>query len=481
MIESHLLQHVAGYVAGRWTSATDGKTLPVVNPATGELLADVPDMAGTETTAAVAAAEGAWRTAPSPEQRRGWLMGIHDALLLEKDEVARIITLEQGKPLKESVVEVEYAAGFFKYFASILDHLAPRVLLERIRSAAWTIHHRPAGVAALITPWNFPLAMLAKKLAPAIAAGCGIVVKPADLTPLTSIALWHLLERLHLPAGLVNLVVGRPAPIGQVLCTDPAVRLISFTGSTEVGRFLIAQTAQHVKRLALELGGNAPFIVMEDADLAPAVDALMANKFRCAGQTCVCANRVLVHRAIAADFTRAVAGKVAALRVGNGLNQTTDIGPLINSASVAKVRRHVNDAMSRGAAQVAVAPLDDRTSAGGSFYAPVVLGSVPRDAVMLQEETFGPVVAISAFENEAEAIELANNTVFGLAAYLFTPDDACIARMTAQLRFGHVGVNTATGPTPEAPFGGMKQSGFGREGGIEGLLEFTDPQTVVRA
>ncbi|MCS7032925.1 MAG: aldehyde dehydrogenase family protein, partial [Phycisphaerae bacterium] len=314
-----------------------------------------------------------------------------------------------------------------------------------------------------------------------LAAGCAVVVKPAELTPLTTIALWHLLQPLDLPPGLANLVIGRPEPIGRVICSHPSVRLISFTGSTEVGRLLIAQSAPQVKRLALELGGNAPFLVMEDADLAAAADALMANKFRCAGQTCVCANRVLAHRRVAEEFTRAVAARVERLRVGNGLIEGTDIGPLITADAVEKVRRHVDDALSKGAAEVARGTADSAAVAQGTFFVPVVLRNVSPDAILLREETFGPVVAISLFDSEEQAITLANSTIHGLAAYLFTRDPQRIERMTRRLQFGHIAVNSGSGPTPEAPFGGMKQSGFGREGGPEGLLEFAEVQTVASA
>lgn len=480
MLESPLLRNVGGYIGGRWV-VSGPMTFTVVNPATGEPLATVPDLGAEAADRAVEAAAQAQARPPTVDARRGWLVAIHDALLAHRPELARIITLEQGKPLKESLVEVEYAAGFFKYFASILDALAPRELPQRIRNARWTVHHRPTGMAALITPWNFPIAMLAKKLAPALAAGCATITKPADLTPLTSVALWHLLESIGLPPGWANLIVGRPAPIGRVLCEHPSVRLISFTGSTEVGRTLAAQCAPHVKRLALELGGNAPFIVMDDADLRSAVDALMANKFRCAGQTCVCANRVLVQRGAVEPFTRLVAERVARLKVGDGQVDGTDIGPLINASAVAKVRRHVDDAVSRGARVVASAGnVDSNLAARGNFFPPCVLTDLPEDAVMLREETFGPVVGVAPFDTDEQAVERANGTLYGLAAYLFTGDHARAERLAARLQFGHVGVNTATGPTPEAPFGGFKQSGFGREGGLEGLLEFTEPQTVVR-
>jgi len=481
MIASPLLQNLSGYINGRWVGASTSEKIDVFNPATGDLLARVPNMAADETTAAVEAASAALDSPQSPDARAAWLMAIHDALHREKQELARIITLEQGKPLRESVVEVEYSAQFFKFFASKIDALAPSPLPEKLRNAQWTVHHRPAGVVGLITPWNFPLAMLAKKFAPALAAGCAIVAKPADLTPLTAIALWHLLDQLSLPAGVANLVIGRPAPIGDVLCAHPAVRLISFTGSTEVGRLLMRNSAPFVKRLSLELGGNAPFIVMDDADIPAAVDALMLNKFRCAGQTCVCANRILVQSKVADAFAAEISKRVAKLRVGNGIEPGTDIGPLINQAAVEKVKRHVDDALRRGATKPADAPVDPSIAAGGTFYPPTVLDKLPADAVMLQEETFGPIIAIRRFETEADGISLANNTIYGLAAYLFTTDTQRIDRMTRRLRFGHLGINTATGPAAEAPFGGMKQSGFGREGGIEGLMEFCEPQTVVTA
>lgn len=479
MIDSPLIRNPAGFIAGRWTGALAGATLRVADRATGEPLADVPDMAGAETTAAVEAAARALDSPPSMDDRRRWLREIARLLVENKDDLARIITREQGKPLKESAVEVEYSAGFFNFFAGQLHHLESQSLPEPIRGLRWTIHRRPAGVVALITPWNFPLAMLAKKLAPAIATGCGVVVKPADLTPLASIALWRLIERLDVPAGMLNLVIGRPGPIGEVLCSHPAVRLISFTGSTAVGKLLIQQTAPHVKRLALELGGNAPYIVMDDADPVAAADALMPNKFRCGGQTCVCANRIYVHRDIERAFVEAISQRVASLRVGNGLDPQTDIGPLINRAAFEKVARHVGDALERGAVRQVGDDRPPPTADHGAFYSPTVLTNANSQMMLSREETFGPVVAIETFDTEEQAIALANGTPYGLAAYLFTRDTARADRMIRRLSFGHVGLNTGTGPTPEAPFGGMKQSGFGREGGVEGLLEFTELQTVV--
>ena len=478
MLESNLLTNCAGYIANRWVAARSGQTIPVNDPATGEHLADVPDMGESETTQAVEAAAKAMERPASIEQRRHWLSEIHRLLMENRKEMARIITREQGKPIKESEVEVEYSAGFFRFFAAQLHHLEPEVLPEPIRNLRWTVYHRPAGVVGLITPWNFPLAMLGKKLAPALGAGCGIVVKPPAPTPLTSVALWHLMEKLDLPTGLVNLVIGRPRPIGKVLCSHPAVRLISFTGSTEVGKALIEQTAPYVKRLAMELGGNAPFIVLNDADVTLAVDSLMANKFRCAGQTCVCANRVYVQRGIEKAFLAAISERVSKLRVGNGSDPQTEIGPLINRAAFEKVSAHVQDALKRGAKKVAGGDPTPPGEYWGAFYPPTVLANANAEMMVSQDETFGPIVAIQTFDSEDEVVAKANSTQYGLAAYLFTRNRQRADEIIRQLHFGHVGLNTGTGPAPEAPFGGMKESGFGREGGVEGLIEFTECQAV---
>ena len=479
MIDSPLIEERAGFIGGQWTGAESGGTFPVQNPATGEHLADVPSMGTAETNAAVASGSAALARESTVSERTEWLARLHALLLAEKQELARIITLEQGKPLQESVAEVEYAAGFFDFAAKNICEGAPRQLPEPIRNLPWTVFQRPAGVVALITPWNFPLAMLAKKLASALAAGCGIVAKPAELTPLTAIGFWHLAGRAGLPAQQLNLVIGKPAPIGEVFCAHPAVRLISFTGSTEVGKLLARQAAPRLKRLALELGGNAPFIVFDDAECSTAVEALIANKFRCAGQTCVCANRVYVQAGIANQFIEAVSTRVRGLRVGNGLDRETDIGPLINRAAVEKVSRHVQDAIDRGAKRLV--GTDQATERRGTFYPPTVLTAVTAEMLVSREETFGPVVAIATFQTEEEVVALANGTPSGLAAYLFTGDPARADRMIRQLLFGHIGVNTGMGPAPEAPFGGFKESGFGREGGLEGLREFCETQAVAGA
>ncbi|MBM3880554.1 MAG: aldehyde dehydrogenase family protein [Verrucomicrobia bacterium] len=483
MIASPLLTRLGGYLDGGWVEAGAGgeAAVEVRNPATGELLARLPALGEAEATAAVVAADRALAMPPTLEQRRDWLAALEGRLLAAKDELARIITLENGKPLREAVGEVEYAAGFFGFSARQVLQLEPERLAEPIRGCAWTVRRRPAGVVGLITPWNFPLAMLAKKVAAALAAGCTLVVKPSELTPLAAVALVHLCAELPLPPGRISLLVGPPEPTGTVLCRHPAVRRLSFTGSTAVGRLLLAQAAPHIKRVALELGGNAPFLVFADADLEGAATALLANKFRAGGQTCVCANRVLVEHSVFERFVRLVADRVRRLRVGNGLDPATDIGPLIHRAAFDKVAALVADALARGARRMVGYDPPRPATRWGAFYPPTVLADVVPEMRLWQEEIFGPVVALGRFEDEAEATAMANGTVHGLAAYLFTQDQDRAQRMMARLEFGHVGLNTGSGPTPEVPFGGMKQSGFGREGGLEGLLEYCETQAVVDA
>ncbi len=480
MIASPLLRQIAGYINGQWTAADQPATTPVHNRATGEHLADVPVMGEAETLRAIAAAVAAMENTPSVADRRVWLTRIAEQLLAHKQELGRIITLEHGKPWKEGMGEVEYAAGFYRYAAEHLDILEAHTLPETIRGCRWTIHHRPAGVAGLITPWNFPLAMLAKKLSAALGAGCASVTKPATLTPLTAIAFWSLLDEIGLPPGMVNLVMGQSGPIGRTLCAHPAVRVISFTGSTEVGQKLMEQVAPYVKRLALELGGNAPFIVFADADLPAAADALIANKFRAGGQTCVCTNRVYVERPVLEQFVALTAARVRKLKVGNGLAPDTDIGPLINRAAFDKVAAHVRDALAQGATRVVGDDPSRPANDWGAFYPPTVLTGMTPAMLVCREETFGPVVAITSFVDETELARAANATASGLAAYVFARNEQRAARLITRLQFGHVGWNTGNGPTPAAPFGGMKFSGFGREGGTEGLLEFCETQTVAQ-
>ena len=480
MISSPLLPNMSGYINGAWCAADSGARMPVVNPATRETLAEVPQMGRAEAVRAVESAVRALSKPAGIPKRRKWLNQIADLLVENRREFGRIITLENGKPLKEGMGEVDYAAGFFRYCAQHATKLRSRKLKEQPRGHEWTVHYRPAGVAGLISPWNFPLALIAKKLAAALAADCPSVIKPAGQTPLSTIALMTLLEKLDLPAGKVNLVIGKAGEIGGVLCEHPAVRAISFTGSTEVGKVLSRNVADHVKRLALELGGNAPFIVFEDADLDLAADHLILNKFRASGQTCVCTNRVYVQKSIADAFTQKVVERVGRLKVGDGMAEDTDIGPLIDRAGFDKVRQHVEDAVAKGARCVAGGSPPEPGDHRGYYFPPTVLRGVRGDSMCVREETFGPVVPIIEFNNEKEAVERANSTEYGLAAYLFTQDERRAKRLIGNLQFGHVGHNSGTGPTPEAPFGGMKQSGYGREGGLEGLMEFVEPQTQAR-
>jgi succinate-semialdehyde dehydrogenase/glutarate-semialdehyde dehydrogenase len=478
MIASPLIPKFEGYIDGRWSGANSGECFSVINPATGECLAEMPLMGTSECNSAIDAAMRATQSTPSLEERQGWLKEIGDRLLINKQEFGRIITLEHGKPLREGIGEVEYAAAFFHYFSVQLDRLRPHELDQHKHGCRWQVHLRPAGVVGAIASWNFPLAMLAKKTAPALGAGCGVVAKPPSLTPLSALALTHIVEQSGVPRGRFNIVVGKPQPIGQVFCSHPDVRVISFTGSTEVGKQLASAAAPFLKRLALELGGNAPFLVFPDADLKAAADGLICNKFRAGGQTCVCANRVFVHRETSDEFVGLVAERVRRLRVGNGIDPTTDIGPLINRAGFDKVADHVQDALARGADRIVgedtIRPDDD----WGYYYPPTLLVNVRPDMRVCCEETFGPVIAVSVFDDEDEVIREANSTEYGLAAYLFTRNSDRAQRFARMLRFGHVGLNSGTGPTPEAPFGGMKQSGYGREGGLEGLLEFCEPQVV---
>jgi succinate-semialdehyde dehydrogenase/glutarate-semialdehyde dehydrogenase len=482
MISSPLLRHAAGNIGGEWASTTGGRRFPVFNPATGELLAELPEMGADAARRAIEVAAQSMRVAPPLAERKVWLQTITEAFASNREELARIITLEQGKPLKESLVEVDYAAGFFKFYADHLESLAkPRTLSEKIRQCEWTVHQRPAGVAALISPWNFPLSQFSKKLSAALAAGCAVVLKPAELTPLSAIACWTLLEKAGLPMRRLNLVLGEAAPIGQVFCEDPAVRVISFTGSTKTGGLLARQAAPHIKRMALELGGNAPCIIFEDANVGETVEALVANKFRCSGQTCVCANRVYVHEEIHDQFVAALAERMSRLKVGNGLDAGTDIGPLINRDTFEKVRAHVTDAVSRGAERVQGAELHTPANEWGCFFPPTLLTHMTDTMLASREETFGPVVSVQSFRTEAAVISSANATPYGLAGYVFTGNAARARRCAEQLSFGHVAINSGSGPTPEAPFGGMKTSGIGREGGDEGLAEFTEIQTVATA
>lgn len=480
MIHSALLEHMQGYINDSWVPADTGATFAVTNPATGEELAAVPRMGAAETRRAIASGKAALRTVPDAGQRRKWLETIRDALCDNKLEIGRILCLEHGKPWKEAQGEVEYAASFFDYFAQTMEAiLEPESLGYKVKGCAWTVYKRPVGVVGLITPWNFPIAMIAKKLAPALAAGCPSVVKPAGQTPLTMIALFQLMAtRLDLPRGMVNLVMGDAPAIGGELMSAADVTMVSFTGSTAVGQLLIEQAAEHVKKLDLELGGNAPFIVFDDADLDAAADGLIANKFRGAGQTCVCANRVYVQAGVYDLFACKVVERVKVLKVGNGMDAGVEIGPLIDRAGFDKVKDHLVDALAKGAKVVTGMEPAQFDNTKDLFFTPTVITGVTQDMKCCHLETFGPLVPLIRFTTDVEVLTAANATEYGLAAYVFGGDRARAERLIAGLHFGHCGYNTGTGPAAPTPFGGMLSSGIGHEGGREGLLGYVELQTV---
>ena len=460
-------------IDGQWVSADNGETLSVFNPANGQLLADVPRCGVAETRRAITAAERswpAWRALTA--KRRGALLDAWFKLIVDNaDDLAQLVTAECGKPLAEAKGEVIYGASFIEWFAEE----GKRTYGESIPSPAadkrLLVIKQPIGVCAAITPWNFPLAMITRKVAPALAAGCPVVVKPAEQTPLTALALAVLAEQAGFPAGVFNVVTGNPVEIGGELTANPAVRKLSFTGSTGVGRLLMAQCASTVKKVSLELGGNAPFIVFNDADVNATVDSAILAKYRNNGQTCVCANRFLVQSGIYEEFAARFSERVKTLKVGPGTEAGVSLGPLINAAGLAKVESHVSDAVAKGARVLCGGAPHEL---GGNFYQPTVLADVTPEMKVAREETFGPVAPLFRFETEAEAIAMANDTEFGLAAYFFTRDMARCWRVGEALEYGMVGINTGIISNEVAPFGGIKQSGIGREGskyGIEDYLE----------
>lgn len=459
----------AAYIGGEWLSGA--QTIAVFNPATGGVLGHVPALGAAETAAAVAAAHAAlpaWQ-AHSAKERGTILRRWYDAILANKIDLARLMTAEQGKPLAEAEGEIAYAAAFLEWFAEEAKRAYGEVVPGHQRDKRIVVLKQPVGVVAAITPWNFPAAMITRKVGPALAAGCTVVLKPSELTPFSALALAMLGEEAGVPKGVLNVVTGTPAAIGEVLTTDPRVRKFSFTGSTAVGKMLAARCMQTVKRVSLELGGNAPFIVFDDADLEAAVEGAMVSKFRNAGQTCICANRILVQDGIYEAFTERLATRVCTLVAGDGLAGKTDQGPLIDMRAVNKVIGHVEDAIDRGAVCVTGG---QRIGDVGTFFAPTVLMHVPADARLCVEETFGPVAGLVRFQTEAEAISLANNTTAGLAAYFYTRDLSRGWRVGESLEYGMVGLNTGLISTEVAPFGGCKESGLGREGSHYGLDEY---------
>ncbi len=460
-----------------WLAADSGATADVRNPATGANIGTVPMAGAAETRRAIAAAHAAFPAwaKKTAKERATILRRWYELIMLNQDDLATLMTAEQGKPLAESKGEIIYAASFIEWFAEEAKRIYGDVIPGHQPDKRLLVLRQPIGVVASITPWNFPAAMITRKAGPALAAGCTFVCKPALETPYSALALAELALRAGVPAGVFNVVTGDSKAIGGELTGSTLVRKLSFTGSTEVGKLLMAQCAKTIKKVSLELGGNAPFIVFDDADLDAAVQGAIASKYRNTGQTCVCANRLLVQDGVYDDFARRLASAVGKLRVGDGLKAATDQGPLIDAGAVEKVERHIADAV-RGGAKIALG--GKRHALGGTFFEPTILTEVTASMAIAREETFGPVAPLFRFKTEAEAIALANDTEFGLAAYLYTRDLARSWRVSEALEYGIVGLNTGIISTEVAPFGGMKESGIGREGSKYGILEFTEMKYV---
>lgn len=464
------------FIGGKWIDGAD--RIRVTNPATHGMLGSIPNLGASAAESAVSAAAAAaptWR-AHSAGERGAVLRRWFDLINTHKEDLARLMTAEQGKPLAEARAEIGYAAAFVEWFAEEAKRAYGDIIPGHARNIRISVAKRPIGVVAAVTPWNFPAAMITRKVAPALAAGCTIVLKPSELTPFTALALGLLADEAGAPAGVFNIVTGAPAPIGDVFVSDPRIAKFTFTGSTPVGKALAARCMDSVKRVSLELGGNAPFIVFNDADIDRAVAGGIASKFRNTGQTCVCANRFLVQADVFDTFAERLANATSALRVGDGLAGETDQGPLINRRAAEKVEMHVRDALKGGARLLAGGAAHVQ---GEQFYQPTVLTDVASDALLCREETFGPVAGLVRFETEAEAIMLANGSRAGLASYVFTSNLDRAARVTEALEFGMVGLNTGLISTEVAPFGGCKESGIGREGSRYGLEEFQELKTVV--
>jgi succinate-semialdehyde dehydrogenase/glutarate-semialdehyde dehydrogenase len=462
------------YINGQWIEADDGNRFQVTNPANGEVIAEVSSLGQAETARAIAAAQAAlpaWRGKTAKERStilRKWF----DLIMVNQEDLARLLSLEQGKPLAESRGEIAYGASFIEWFAEEAKRIYGDVIPHDKQGRRLVVIKQAIGVVAAITPWNFPNAMITRKVGPALAAGCTVVVKPASETPLSALALAELGERAGIPAGVLNIVTGnRAREIGAELTGNPSVQKVSFTGSTGIGKILMAQCAETIKKVSLELGGNAPFIVFDDADLDAAVEGAMGSKFRNSGQTCVCTNRILVQNSVYDEFTRRLVIAVNQLKVGDADMDNAQQGPLINDKAVAKIEEHISDALANGATLLAGGTTH---ALGGNFFQPTVLGEVTSEMLVARDETFGPLAPVFRFETEAEAISMANDTEFGLASYLYTRDLGRAWRVSEALEYGMVGVNEGLISTEVAPFGGIKQSGLGREGSKYGIDDYIE-------
>lgn len=465
-----LLRHQA-YIGGEWQAADSDATFEVFDPATGESLGTVPKMGAAETARAIDAAQAAWAgwRMKTAKERAAILRRWFDLVIANNDDLALILTTEQGKPLAEAKGEIAYAASFIEWFAEEGKRVAGDTLPTPDANKRIVVVKEPIGVCAAITPWNFPAAMIARKVGPALAAGCPIVVKPAESTPFSALAMAFLAERAGVPKGVLSVVIGDPKAIGTEITSNPIVRKLSFTGSTAVGRLLMAQSAPTVKKLTLELGGNAPFIVFDDADLDAAVEGAIASKYRNNGQTCVCTNRFFVHERVYDAFADKLAAAVSKLKVGRGTESGATLGPLINEAAVKKVESHIADALAKGASLMTGGK---RHALGHGFFEPTVLTGVKPDMDVAKEETFGPLAPLFRFASEEELVRLANDTEFGLAAYLYSRDIGRVWRVAEALEYGMVGINTGLISNEVAPFGGVKQSGLGREGSHYGIDDY---------
>lgn len=461
------------YIDGAWVDADSGDVIEVSNPSTQAILGTVPKLGRAETARAVDAAErafGVWRKTTAKE-RAALLRRFADLMMENQADLAMIMTLEQGKPLAESSGEVGYAASFMEWFGEEGKRAYGDVIPQHLPDRRIVVIKEPVGVCAAITPWNFPAAMITRKAGPALAAGCTVVIKPASQTPYSALALCEIAEQAGIPKGVINVVTGAARDIGGELTSNDTVRKLTFTGSTEVGKTLMAQCASSVKKISLELGGNAPFMVFEDADIDEAVAGAIQSKYRNSGQTCVCANRILVHESVYDEFAGKLGSAVSAMKVGDGLADGTQLGPLIDMPAVEKVEAHILDAVEKGAL---VAAGGGRHSLGGTFFEPTVLTAVSKNMAVANEETFGPLAPLFKFSSDEEAIEMANDTEFGLAAYFYSRDLGRVWRVAEALEFGIVGINTGIISTEVAPFGGMKESGIGREGSRYGLDEYLE-------
>lgn len=465
-----LLRHQA-YIGGEWQAADSDATFEVFDPATGESLGTVPKMGAAETARAIEAAQAAWAgwRMKTAKERAAILRRWFDLVIANSDDLALILTTEQGKPLAEAKGEIAYAASFIEWFAEEGKRVAGDTLPTPDANKRIVVVKEPIGVCAAITPWNFPAAMIARKVGPALAAGCPIVVKPAESTPFSALAMAFLAERAGVPKGVLSVVIGDPKAIGTEITSNPIVRKLSFTGSTAVGRLLMAQSAPTVKKLTLELGGNAPFIVFDDADLDAAVEGAIASKYRNNGQTCVCTNRFFVHERVYDAFADKLAAAVSKLKVGRGTESGATLGPLINEAALKKVESHIADALAKGASLMTGGK---RHALGHGFFEPTVLTGVKPDMDVAKEETFGPLAPLFRFASEEELVRLANDTEFGLAAYLYSRDIGRVWRVAEALEYGMVGINTGLISNEVAPFGGVKQSGLGREGSHYGIDDY---------